>query len=410
MKMSWNKELRKLVIAFLILVGLFFGLANLSIWIYCRHVHAEYYNLLAVVMGSLSASSPESGEEAIVRMLNDAGNSRRGAVTLAQYGVIDKYESSLFPLVEERLCSLWLGVNLGCLILFSVCGLFFFLYLRKRQNRINCLQTYLEALERGHYCLAIEDNDDDELSGLRNEIYKLTVFLKEQAQRALEQKKSLADSVADISHQLKTPLASASVLIDDLMEGQMEEIQQKRFLQEAMRQITGMSWLVTTMLKLSRLEAGVVDLEKTRLSVRELIQEACERLTFMAEWKDICFETETVKQLYIWLDRNWTIEALTNLIKNAVEYSPVGGKVEVEAQENDIYTQITIRDHGTGISKEEREKLFCRFYRGKNAGKDSTGIGLSLSRKIVEAQGGRISVDSGEGRGTTFTLRFMKEA
>ncbi|MDE6167329.1 MAG: HAMP domain-containing histidine kinase [Acetatifactor sp.] len=130
----------------------------------------------------------------------------------------------------------------------------------------------------------------------------------------------------------------------------------------------------------------------------------------MAEWKDICFETETVKQLYIWLDRNWTIEALTNLIKNAVEYSPVGGKVEVEAQENDIYTQITIRDHGTGISKEEREKLFCRFYRGKNAGKDSTGIGLSLSRKIVEAQGGRISGDSGEGRGTTFTLRFMKEA
>lgn len=267
----------------------------------------------------------------------------------------------------------------------------------------------MESLSRGNYRLELEENLDDELSDLRNEIYRITVQLRESAALEQRRRRALADSVADISHQLKTPMTSMTILLDNLTENQeMDETTQHRFLSEIRRQLMGMSWLIATMLKLSRLEAGVVELERVPLQAQDLVEKCFDRLQTTAEWREVQLKAQLQPGASLTVDVNWTVEALCNIVKNAIEHSTAGGSVQVMTQENEIYTEIRVTDDGAGISQEEREKLFQRFYRGNSADRDSTGIGLALAKEVVEQQHGQIQVESQEGRGTIFTLKFMK--
>lgn len=407
--MIWNRESKKAVLIFLVLI-LAAGIAvNCSLEILGRQMHSEYDELLAVLFGNVAEVYPDVPEEELIRILKDQGNKSRGTDILKAYGVFEEAGGDSFPIQERWLHSLRICSNALFFLTMLLCGFLFFRYLGKRQRRILDLTDYMEALNRGRYRLDIQENADDELSGLRNEIYKTTVLLKQQAAQAVEQRQALADSVANISHQLKTPLTSAVVLLDNLAEDTgMDEETRRRFLSEILRQITGMSWLVTAMLKLSRLEAGVVELEKTGITVSDLVREAIRKLELDAEWKEITFSTDIPEGVKLSADRKWTVEALTNLIKNAIEYSPQGGNVEIAVEENEIYTQITIKDCGRGMTQEEQKKLFTRFYNGSSAREDSMGIGLALAREIVERQNGSLSVKSRIGRGTVFTLKFMK--
>lgn len=302
-----------------------------------------------------------------------------------------------------------LAVNASFIVLFVLLWLFLFTYLRKRQGRIDSLETYMDTLHgKGHH-LKLEDNLDDELSGLRNEIYKLTVLLRKQAKDADEKKKALADSVANISHQLKTPLTSAIVLMDNLSEdSQMDQTIRRHFMSEITYQLTGMSWLVSTMLKLSRLDAGVVELERERIGLRELLEETLRRVETAAEWNDISFTVNIPEEASVCVDRRWTVEALANVVKNAIEHSPAGGSIQISGDENDVYAHIAVRDHGEGIGEEERERLFNRFYKGVSTREDSIGIGLALAKEVIEKQQGYVSVESEKGKGCCFLIKFLK--
>lgn len=188
----------------------------------------------------------------------------------------------------------------------------------------------------------------------------------------------------------------------------MDHITRQRFLSEVRRQLTGMSWLIATMLKLSRLDAGVVELKRVLLDAGVLVERCFEKLQTTAEWREVRLEAELQPGASLTVDENWTEEALCNIVKNAIEHSPAGGKVQVVTQENEVYTEIRVQDGGPGISQEEREKLFQRFYRGEGADRDSIGIGLALAKAVVEQQHGHIQVESQEGEGTVFSLKFMK--
>ena len=177
---------------------------------------------------------------------------------------------------------------------------------------------------------------------------------------------------------------------------------------EISRQLSEMSWLVATMLKLSRLEAGVVTLERRSCPMRELVESVLGRLETLAELAQVTVTPSLPDRVYFLEDRKWTEEALANILKNAIEHSQAGGAVEISGADNDVYTELRITDHGTGITREERERLFRRFYRGSTAKEDSVGIGLALAKEIVERQNGRILVDSEADRGTVFSIRFLK--
>lgn len=407
--MVWNRELKKFAFAVLAVMAVSFVITNVSVAVYSDYVRAEYNSFLAAVFGNLLDAYPEVPEEELVRVLENHGNKTLGEVVLAQYGVFGKYGSDSFGSQERQLLFLHTGVNISLILIFFALCIAIYLYMKKRQKQIRSLTFYMQALNRRGYKLEIAENEDDELSGLRNEIYKLTVFLKEQAERALAQKQALADSVTNISHQLKTPLTSAIILIDNLSENpDMDSRTKRHFLAEITEQITGMSWLITAMMKLSRLDAGVVELQSSRFELRLFVEEILARLEIAAELKQLSFSVEIADGAELYADRKWTAEALLNLVKNAIEHSPAGSIVKISGEDNDVYTQIAVRDCGAGIPKEEQEKLFRRFYNGNSAREDSMGIGLALAKEIVEKQGGYLSVDSRTGEGTVFVMRFLK--
>ncbi len=409
MSMNWNRENKKFAVIILAILAVGLAVINIGGVIYCNNMRAEFNGFLAKVFGNITEVYPDVPEEELVRILADEGNEAKGKVLLAHYGVLQGYGSLSFPSQERQLLFLRMGANLFFVLLSAVICTVIYLYLKKRQNRIFCLTAYIQALLREGYKLKIKENADDELSGLRNEIYKLTVFLKEQADNALYQKQALADSVTDISHQLKTPLTSVIVLLDNLSENpEMDQRTRYHFLQEITNQITGMSWLVTTMMKLSRLDAGVVELQKSLFLMKDFAAEVLHRLQIAAELKQLSVISSFPEGTSLCADRKWTGEALLNLVKNAIEFSPAGGVVEVTGEENEVYSQIVVRDHGKGITRAEQQKLFRRFYSGNSVREDSMGIGLALAKEIVEKQGGYLSVDSQEGEGTVFVMRFVK--
>lgn len=409
MRLRWSGELKKLAAFLCILFCMGFFVGNLGVVAYKGVIRKDYREFLALVVGNVKTSYPETDEEQLLKALQSGENNKSGEDFLRRYGSLDGWDAPTFSDMEKKLFLLQVGVNLFGLFFFGGAGAILFVYFGRRQRKIEGLTDYMRVLEKGVYTLEVEDNADDELSGLRNEIYKLTVLLKEQAALASGQKKALSDSVADISHQLKTPLTSVMVLMDNLSENaEMEESIRRKFMREITRQLSGMSWLVAAMLKLSRLEAGVVELKRRELRLECLIEKALSKLEIEAEWREISFSVRLKEPIWICVDESWTVEAFVNILKNALEHSPKGGLVELSGRENEIYAELEISDHGTGISEEERRRLFQRFYRGRDAKEDSVGIGLALAKEIVERQNGFISVDAKEGEGTTFSIRFMK--
>lgn len=408
MGVVWNRELKKLMLA--VAAVFFFScfLVNLCVGTYANHVRMEYNRLLASLFGNVMTAYPEVAEEEIIRILNDREKETEGAKILAQYGVLEEYGADTFAIQEQELSFMRVGANLILVFVYCLIVCLLFAYLKRRQKNISHLADYMVTLNRDGYQLNIEENAEDELSGLRNELYKLTVLLKEQANRAVQQKQILADTMVNISHQLKTPLTSVTVLADNLFEDpDMEKETRQHFVAEITRQITGMSWLITVMLKRARLDAGVVELEKRRLRIKELIEEVIQRLELATEWKNLTVSVDIPDNAGLVADFRWMSEALMNIVKNALEHSSMGGTVEISGEENEIYSEIVIRDHGTGITKEEQNKLFQRFYNGSSVREDSVGIGLALAKEIVEKHHGSISVDSCPGKGTTFILRFI---
>lgn len=413
MRVRWNEELKKLFWGLLIFMAVGFILGNLGMEIFKNYMRYENSMLVGNVLAKVKENYPQVPEEELIILFNasefGSADQHLGWDVMARYGVFEEFGSRTFTRQENMLKHLQLGSNLFLLTLFltGVAGIF--CYLGKRQKEISGLQEYMEQLGQGKYRLELENNADDELSGLRNEIYRLTIFLREQAALAQKQRKALADSVANISHQLKTPLTSITVLVDNLDgDEEMDADTRHHFLSEIIRQLSGMSWLIAAMLKLSRIEAGVVELKREKIPVEKIVEECMQRLESAAEWRGVRWQARLQEDASFTVDENWTLEALCNIMKNAIEHSPEGGVVTISTAENEIYTEICVSDRGVGITKEEREKLFRRFYRGSTAPEDSVGIGLSLSKAIVEEQNGHIVVESEEGQGTRFLLKFMK--
>lgn len=402
----WNKDIMRIVIGLGIVAitgGILFNLALMS---FQDKTKREQYRFVADMFGVITERYPEVAEEELLQMLRSTGYTNEGELLLRRYGYLK--DRSIWAGEEQNLVSLiWLqnGAYVGaCTAVF----LLLFFFWKGRTRRLQGLCDYVIKVGDGAYDLELRDNQEDELSGLKNELYKLAVLYREQAEHAIAGKRALSDAVANISHQLKTPLTSAVVLADNLVEDpEMEPETRRRFLQEISRQLIGMKWLVVTLLKLSRLDAGVVELQKERLSLRKVMEGVLEQLEMMAEWKEIHFQTDNLQEGEVVGDEKWIAEALQNIVKNAVEHSPQNGIVEMSIDENDVYSQVIVRDQGPGIPEKDQKHLFERFYRASKVENENAGIGLALAKEIVERHGGYITVESDD-TGTAFFVKFLK--
>lgn len=299
-------------------------------------------------------------------------------------------------------------------VLFIIC---FYIYLRRRKNAIVQLQDYMDKISRGNYELEINDNSEDELSSLKNSLYKIMVYMKEQADSARIKKVMLAQSVSDISHQLKTPLTSTQILLDNLNDNpDMEYATRKKFIYEALNQVNGMSWMIVTMLKLSRIDAGVVEFNNENISINKIIEEAVGNLEVIAEIKNVNIEKNidnrnedelNKSDIYIKGDYNWNREALQNIIKNAIEHSNDKGTVKINITDNDVYIAVYITNRGEKLSDKQQKQIFERYYSEAKYEDNSMGIGLPLAKAVIEKQGGYISVESDDEE-TVFIVKYIK--
>lgn len=373
----------------------------------CYYYGKQVNGKIAQLVGNLKEQYPELEEEQIIQLLNESGNSETGYRLMAQYGI---GEDSYAILDMQEWNNRMILVNVSVLSILALLLLLLYVgYLRNRQQSVDALTLYVRAVAKGNYALDLGDNTEDELSNLKNELYKITVMLKEQADTAKAQKIALADSVSDISHQLKTPLTSISVLLDNLSESEdMDSHIRMKFLGEITRQIQQMHWLVISLLKLSRLDAGVVEFETKKIHLDQLLAEITENLEIIAELKSVEVRVTGTADICIMGDYSWNREAIQNIIKNAVEHAKEGSSVTVTAEDNSVYTKISVRDFGGGIKAEDLKHIFERFYKSGNTCEQSMGIGLSLAKSIIEKQNGYLAVQSEEGMGTTFVIKYLK--
>lgn len=283
-----------------------------------------------------------------------------------------------------------------------------FVFSRWRYREIIRLSNYLNRIANGEYTLDIRDNKEGELSILKNEIYKVTVMLKEQAELLKKDKLFLADSISNISHQLKTPITSMFVMTDLISDESLPQEKRVEFTRNICSQLERLQWLVTSLLKLSKIDAGTIEFKRENVNVKSLINRSVEHLLIPVELKGQTLDITGDEQISFMGDFNWSLEALANIVKNCMEHTPEGGKITISLSETSIFTMIEITDNGEGIHKSDLPYIFNRFYKGKNAGSDSIGIGLALSKSIIEGQGGTVDVSSEQGRGTSFSIKFHK--
>lgn len=291
----------------------------------------------------------------------------------------------------------------ACLIAIAI----FLLTEHYRYRRLQKLSIDLDNLLINGTPLPIAEYNEGELSILANQIQKITLLLKESADVVTADKKYLADSLADISHQLRTPLTSMNLTSSMLRNPELSTEKRIELSRELRSLLTRMDWLIETLLKISKLDAGTIQLTKRPVQVRDLIARATEPLAIPTELRNQQFVVHCQEEVFVG-DPTWTAEALGNILKNCIEHTPEGGTITITAQETALYTQIEVTDTGSGFDPKDIPHLFERFYKGSNASQNSYGIGLALARTVIAAQNGTIQAQNCD-MGAKFIIKFYKQ-
>lgn len=398
-------ELKKALIVSILIIVIFLIFFAILYQIQYQTYTKQFNEKLNSIIVKLQKEYPNLTENDIMQILNDT--EKTDADLLRQYGIDLKEDDIL--LKNEKAFHQFLLIDLILLGGFSIGLLFIFiLYNHKKDKKLAEITNYIEKINQGNYSLDIDDNTEDELSILKNEIYKTTIMLKEVAENARNQELSLKNSLEDISHQLKTPLTSIMIMLDNIIDTpEMDKQTREEFIKDCKKEITNIHFLVQALLKLSKFDANTIQYHNRTVLAKDLIQEAKNKLAVLCDLKNIDIQVQGNNTDTIYCDDRWQVEAITNLLKNAIEYSENAGKIEVNYSQNKLYTQIEIRDYGKGIDSSDLPHIFERFYKGINSSKDSVGIGLALAKKIIEKNNGSVFVESSLGEGTTFTIRYF---
>lgn len=287
--------------------------------------------------------------------------------------------------------------------------LLFYFTTRSRYLKMKELSDLIDQVLHGNNQVDFSDFSEGEISILHNEIKKMTIRLREQNEALIQEKIHLSDSIADISHQLRTPLTSMNLISSFLNESHLSEERRLTLSRDLNRLTSRIEWLVKSLLKLSKLDAGTAIFTKDQLLVKEVVQKAYDLVAIPMELKGQEFTYEETDSPSYQGDFSWSVEAVSNLLKNCMEHTEIGGMIHVMAKTTAIYTELIVEDNGPGILAEDIPHLFERFYKGKNSSPDSIGIGLSLARRIIQEQNGTIKVENRSTSGARFTIRFYKD-
>lgn len=366
------------------------------------------YDSLGAIVNVALKESPEA-ENAIIEAIKnmDKNDIEEGRKILNLYGISEENIVGLEAI--DKLIETNKNINIAIIVLGCVSIIIvFIIYLYLREKKIKNITKYLKDLQNNEFSLKIEENTEGELSELQNQIVKITMMLQKQNEIMKKDKNELIVALSDISHQIKTPITSINIMIDILKEQNVDENIKREYFHEITKQLTSINWLITVLLKLSRLDSGVVEFQKEKIDLSKLINEVKQKMAIALEIKNQVLEVNVQENSKMIGDYNWTKEAITNIVKNCIEHTGEGKKIYIDVIENTLYSQILIKDEGQGIDEKDLPYIFNRFYKGKGSSKESFGIGLALAKSIIERQGGEIKVRSKKGKGTEFKIQFFK--
>lgn len=316
-------------------------------------------------------------------------------------------ESSILTVVLSIICAFFSKIcAVLCLTLGIILIIIFTVVTKRRYKNLNDLNDYLSLVCKGIYDMNIDDNTEGELSILKNNLYKVITLLQSQNEYLKNDKLYLADSIADISHQLKTPLTSMMVMCE-LLENEENPDKRQEFVSVINNQLSKMKWLITNILKISKLDADATEFKREEVSILSVLDDSLKPFALTAELKNIAIQNGANDFVFNG-DESWTVEAVSNIVKNCLEHTNDGGKITIASESTNLYNKLTISDNGCGIAEEDLPHIFERFYHGKNSSKDSVGIGLALAKTVFEKENASVTVESKQDRGSIFEIRFYK--
>lgn len=399
-------ELKKMCITSCVVIIIF--LITFSILIYKQYKTYTYnFNQkIAGIIDNVLEKYPDIEKREIVEILNSSDKTNNEI--LREYGI--ELDKDSVILENNTDFQKFIIIDVSTLIVFIlILSIIVFKYNHSESKKINEITKYIEEINRGNYKLNIEENTEDELSILKNELYKITIMLKEVAENSQKDKTTLKDSLSDISHQIKTPITSILIMLDNILSDEnMPEDIKKDFIKDIKREIVNIKFLVESILKLSKIDSNSIKFIKKEVLIKDIINEAVKNVSMLSELKNIeiiVLGDDSIKTI---CDLKWQVEAITNILKNCIEHSYENRKIYINYNQNNMYTELKIEDNGTGIDAKDLPHIFERFYKGKNSSSDSVGIGLALSKSIIESNNGYIQVDSKLNKGTTFIIKYLK--
>ena len=389
------------IVIVLLFIIIFVVVIKMQNKVYSKIVNEKINDIINNVMEKY----PEVKEEDILKIINNRDDSSENI--LEKYGYDDElsYIKELRENINKNL------INTAVLIgIFGIASLSIFMrYVLIQEKELKEINEYIKEVNNKNYSLKIEDNKDGELSRLRNELYKTTVILREAAENSDEEKEKLSIAIADISHQLKTPLTSIRIMLDNISDNpDMPQEIREDFIQDISKQVEHMSSLVISLLKTAKFDAGTIKMENEEIDAKKLIDSVINNLAILIEIKEIEVITKIDEKAIFIADYKWQQEALTNILKNAIEHSQPKSNIYIIVENTSIFLKIKIKDEGQGIEQKDLKHIFERFYKAKNCNEDSIGIGLSLAKTIIEQNNGYIKATSEVGKGTLFEIKYIK--
>lgn len=353
-----------------------------------------------IICEKLVSQYPELNSSDIMDILS--GERSSDSHFLEKYGIDLNKEPAVAALKQYHF--MYMMMIIAVVLTGSAVSVIMALYMRKRTRRkIADITMDIKRINSGDYRIDIGDGNEDELSALQDEIFKTMVMLREAKENANHDKLLLKDALSDISHQLKTPITSLGIGLDNLSMCADDSMLREKLLRNARRDVAKISSLVQLILKMSKLEAGTEKMVKQEVSLSAIVSEAVEKVEALADLRNIAIKINGEDGRFI-CDPFWQVEAISNIIKNAVEHA--ASEVNIRLEKNDVYTAVSVVNDGEPMDEEDMKHAFERFYKGKNSSRDSVGIGLALSAAIVEQDGGYISVDVDTGK-TRFSIKYL---
>lgn len=403
-----NKEIRHLIYLELIILLLGVILTISTNKYILKSYQEEIINNNAYIVNKLIEKYPSDESLIIESLINHDITPNESRQILEKYG-LDKlsnvdYLSHNLEIKNTYLKKTTITLSIIIISMFTV----FIIFTKKIYKKIGDLSVYTNEILNNRYNMDIREYEEGDISNLKNDLYKMTIKLKEQNELSKKDKQYLEDTLSDISHQLKTPLTSMYVINEVLYDNEIKEDKRKELLLKNKNQLERIEWLITSLLKMSRLDSGMTTFKMEEVKLIDIINKAIEPIQIPLELKNINLIIEGDPNITAKLDPSWTSESLLNIIKNACEHTNKNGTIKITISDNPIYTEIVINDNGTGIKEEDINHIFERFYKGSNS-KDSIGIGLNMSKKIINLENGDITVSSTLGKGSTFTIKFYKK-